>query len=785
MRRFSRQRPLIALVLFALLPVAVCAQGTREDYRRAEQFLAENIRRLVFEGQVTPNWIEKSARFWYRNETPTGKDFILVDAVRNTREPAFDQEKLAAALSRAAGKSYQPRALPFDYITFVEAGRAIQFDIDRQRWTCNLTTYDCTSREAEPGRGPRRGPPAREPRRNTISPDGKLAAFVKNHNLYVRVVATGEEIQLSRDGEPFYDYASPLPSPTLMFEQGTMNVTQPAAVFWSPDSKKLVTYVMDQRDFPRLMMTQSVPPDEFRPRSFSYAYPLPIDEKLPAATPVIFDVEQRRQIPVEARPILMFYYGSPNFTWFSDSKRFYYQEVERGYTAVRLREVDAASGRSRVIIEERGDPQVNITIQQMRLIGDGTELIWSSERDGWNHLYLYDVQTGALKNQITKGEWVVRAIEYVDEKARQLYFSAGGREAGRDPYLRHLYRINLDGTGLRLLTPEEADHAVSFSPDGKYFVDAYSRADLPPVSVLRRATDGSVARELEHADITRLKALGWQFPEPFKAKARDGKTDVYGLIWRPSNFDPSRKYPVVESIYTGPHGFHVPKTFAAYRHHAQAIAELGFISVFIDGLGTGMRSKAFRLVSYKNLGDGGIMDHIAAMRQMAERYPYMDLSRVGVWGHSAGGYDATHAILTHPEFYKVAVSSAGNHDHRMDKAWWVESWMGWPVDKHYIEQSNITLAGNLKGKLMLAHGDMDENVPIAATLKLVDALIKANKDFDLVIMPNRNHGFAGDPYFVRRRWDFFVRHLLGVTPPEGYRIGEQNNQQAPPPSSSN
>jgi dipeptidyl aminopeptidase/acylaminoacyl peptidase len=760
----------LSLIALTLLPAAAGAQGTREDYRRAEQFLFPNARKLVFEGQVNPTWIEKTGKFWYRNEGPGGKEFILVDTAQSTREPAFDHAKLAAGLSRVAQREFAGRELPFDTIEFVNEGKAIEFDVSQSRWTCALETYECSRKET-----------SRAPRLDVPSPDGKLTAFVRGHNLYIRVAATGEEIPLSHDGEMHYDYATRLPSPTLMVQQGTEDLVQPADVSWSPDSKKIATYVMDQRGFPRLTMTQAAPPNDFRPKAFRYAYPLPVDWKLPTATPVIFDVERRIQIAVQARPIEMFYYGGPNFTWAPDSRRFFYRETERGYRNVWLREVDAASGATRALIHERAETQISSFLQ--RRFSDTSEVLWGSERDGWHHLYLYDAKTGQLKNQVTKGEWVVRTIAYVDEKARQVYFTAGGREAGRDPYLQHLYRVNLDGSGLVLLTPEDADHSVSFSPDGKFFVDSYSRADSPIVSVLRRAEDGGAVRELEKTDASKLLAMGWRYPEPFKAKARDGKTDIYGLIWRPTNFDPKKKYPVVENIYTGPHASFVPKTFLAYRHAAQAIAELGFICVFIDGMGTWNRSKAFQDHSYKNLGDGGVEDHIAALKQLAARYPYMDLTRVGIWGHSAGGYDSTHALLKHADFYKVAVSSAGNHDHRMDKASWNERWMGTPVDKHYIEQSNYTLAEQLKGKLLLAHGDVDENVPIAATLKLVDALIAANKDFDLIILPNRNHGFSNDPYFVRRRWDFFVKHLLGVAPPEGYRIGAEPAAGARPATS--
>jgi len=756
-----RHRVLV-LCAAAMLPAIAFAQGTLEDYQRAERFLTANVRKLVFEGQVGANWIGRSSRFWYRNDKPDGKEFILVDAEAATRAPAFDHQRLAAGLSRATKKDHKAAELPFNTFQFVDENRAIEFEVETERWRCALDTYECKARE----------PRQRGPRLNVPSPDGKLIADVRDHNLFIRVAATGEEFPLSRDGELHYDYAQPLPSPTLMLQQRSEQVTQPPAVFWSPDSKRLVTYVMDQRNFPRLTMTQSAPPDRFRPFGVHYAYPLPVDARLPAATLVIFDLERRVPVTVQARPIELYYYGGPRVIWFSDSKRFHYREIDRGYTAVRLLEVDAASGATRVLIEETSDTSVNVSVSTSRMMGEQARMLWSSERDGWNHLYVYDLKTGDAR-QLTRGEWVVRQIVDVDEKAGRVFFMAGGREAGRDPYLRHLYRINLDGTGLALLTPEDADHNVSFSPDNKFFVDSYSRPDLPGTAVLRRSEDGSVVMNLEKVDIARLQATGWKFPEPFKAKGRDGSTDVYGLIWRPSNFDPKKKYPVVETIYTGPHGAFVPKTFAAYRHHAQAIAELGFICVMVDGMGTALRSKAFHDASYKNLGDGGLDDHIAALRQMARKYPQMDLDRVGIWGHSAGGYDSTHALLTRPDFYKVAVSSAGNHDHRMDKAWWNESWMGTPAGPHYEAQSNVTLAKNLKGKLLLAHGDVDENVPIAATLKLADALIAANKDFDLIVMPNRNHGFGNDPYFIRRRWDFFVRHLLGVAPPEGFRIGAE------------
>lgn len=755
-----RRLALLAGALLVFSPAVLHAQGTREDYARAERFLPSNLSELVFRSEVAPNWIGESDRFWYRNAVPGGKEFVQVDPARNTRRPAFDHQRLAAGLGRALGRDVPAGNLPFDRFDLTPQQDAIEVDVQDARWRCGLSTYECASAAAPHPRG--------------ASPDGKWLAFVKDYDLYLRSTETGRETRLTHDGERYHAYATPLPSPTPMVRQNTEEPELPPAVFWSPDSKRLITYRLDARRAGRLSMVQHAPEGRVRPYFYSYVYPMPEDSVLPAAEPILFEVETGRRIPVQMEPIELQYFGGPSsFTWFEDGTRLHTIVNDRGFTWRQLREIDATTGAVRVLVDERGDPYVDTSSGViLRVLGEGEEILWGSERDGWMHLYLYDGRSGQVKRQVTKGEWVVRGVSHVDEKARIVYFTAGGREPGRDPYLLHLYRVNLDGRGLRLLTPEDAEHAVSVSPGGRYFVDTYSRADLAPVSVLRSASDGRVVRELERADIERLLAAGWKWPEPFRARARDGETDVYGIIWRPSTFDPAKKYPVIEQIYTGPHGFHVPKSFSAYRSAAQSIAELGFIVVQVDGLGTAKRSRAFHNVSYKNLGDGGIPDHIAALRQMAEKYPYMDLSRVGIYGHSAGGYDATHALLTHPEFYKVGVSGAGNHDHRIDKAWWNTQWMGYPVGDHYREQSNITLADRLEGKLLLVHGDVDENVPVSATIRMVDALIKANKDFEFYIIPNQNHGFGNHPWFVRKRWDFFVRHLHGVEPPAAYRIAE-------------
>lgn len=750
MGKRESDRYLFLAVLFWGMAGRLWGQIGVEDYRRAERLLPWNLEELVFDADVEPNWIGPGARFWYRNHSRRGKEFLLVDAAQDRFGPAFDHSRLAEGLSRATGASHTPYALPFDRFEWAENEEAIRFQLDGAEWECQLATGACRRlEEGEPGE---------------VSPDGRWRAFVRDWNLWVQSRDTGEEIPLTQDGEERFSYGTRLPSPREKIEKGE-GWPGDLDVVWSPDSRRLAAYRLDQRSAGHFALVQSVPTDRLRPRHYIYAYPLPGEVGLPVVEPWVFEIETRRKTKIRTPPVPLLYYGGMGLNWFQDSRRLYFTRTERGYRAIQLLEADAGTGATRVMVEERLLPRVDPHMFHFRLVGEGEEILCSSERDGWHHLYLYDGRSGSLKNRVTAGEWVVREIVHLDQEARQVYFTAGGREGG-DPYLRYLYRVDLDGSNLHLLTPEEADHAVSVAPDGSCFVDVYSRVDLPTVSLLRRSSDGRVLRELQKADVERLLETGHPWPEPFAGKGRDGQTDIYGLLWRPSTLDPGRKYPVIEYIYTGPHNFHVPKTLlGALRSPAQSLAELGFIAVMVDGMGTGRRSKAFRDVSYQHLGDGGLEDHIALIRQMAARYPYMDLERVGVFGHSAGGYDSAHALLAHPEFYKVAVSSAGNHDHRLDKAWWVELWMGYPVEKHYEEQSNATLAPRLQGKLFLVHGEVDENVHPASTLRLVDALVKANKDFDLLLLPNRFHDLREDPYFIRRRWDYFVRHLAGVEPP--------------------
>jgi len=574
------------------------------------------------------------------------------------------------------------------------------------------------------------------------SPDGKWFAFIKEYNLYVQNPENGEEIPLSSDGTEEDAYSE--------------------RVYWSPDSEKIVTLRIKKGDDRKIYHIESSPKDRLQPKLHTLSYAKPGD-RIDIPRPQLFNVVGERQIPIADR-LFSNPWSISKIRWAPDSSSFTFLYNQRGHQILRFISVDAATGEARTIIDEQSKTFIDYAFKQFsHYLDDTNEIIWMSERDGWNHLYLYDAETGRVKNQITKGEWVVRGVERVDEDKRQIWFRAGGIRAGQDPYYVHFCRVNIDGSGLEVLTEGDGTHKIEFSPDRRFFLDQWSRVDQPTVTELRDSNDGKIICELERADWSELLKTGWRPPERFVAKGRDGKTDIYGIIVRPSNFDPNRQYPVVEQIYAGPQGAFVPKSFGLQtgRH---SIAELGFIVVQIDGMGTSHRSKAFHDVCWKNLGDSGFPDRILLMKAAAAKYPYMDLTRVGIYGGSAGGQSALRALLAYGDFYKVAVADCGCHDNRMDKIWWNELWMGWPVGPHYEEQSNVTKAHKLQGKLLLTVGELDKNVDPSSTMQVVDALIKADKDFDLLIVPGRGHGVGETPYASRRRMDFFVRNLLGVEP---------------------
>jgi dipeptidyl aminopeptidase/acylaminoacyl peptidase len=649
---------------------------------------------------------------------------------------------LAAALRSASGADVSADALGFQEIEFVDDGKAIRFDVKDQGWKLDAQTYGLEKVQAKRREGPRVPVPWRqdlwEPNPNPVaSPDGGRTARIV-HNTIVVTPKGGAEQVLARGG------------------LGTSYISR---IQWTPDSKRIVAIRVSPGDRKEVYLIESSPSDHGPAKLHRRVYDRPGD-KVDSFELSILDVEARTESRVDAEPID--YNGMPYLRWKRDKRHFTYEKMDRGYGRWRIIEVDSITGKSRTLVDDDPATFFDSTAHFAYYCRDSDDVVWRSERDGWGHLYLSDGD-GRIVNQITKGNWVVRGVESVDEKARQIVFRASGMDPREDPYFVHYYRVNFDGTGLTPLTPAHGNHTVQFSPDGRTLVDTYSTVTNAPVHELRSATDGKLISVIERADISALPPLGWRPPEPFVARARDGKTDIYGIVFRPSHFDPRKSYPVIEDIYAGPHDSFVPKSFGA-SYANQSLAELGFIVVKIDGMGTRNRSKAFHDVAYKNLADAGLPDRILWIKALAKRYPQVDATRVGIFGGSAGGQSSTGALLFHPDFYKVAVSSCGCHDNRLDKIWWNEQWMGYPVGKEYAEQSNITNAAKLRGNLLLMVGELDDNVPPESTYRLADALIKANKEFELVVLPGHGHTDGG-PYGERKRRDFFVRHLLGVEPP--------------------
>ncbi|MCA9081307.1 MAG: prolyl oligopeptidase family serine peptidase [Planctomycetaceae bacterium] len=576
----------------------------------------------------------------------------------------------------------------------------------------------------------------------TQSPDGRWRAELRDGNVWLTSLADGQATQLSDDGRPDDSYVPPL--------------------YWSPDSR-YVALMQVRRATPRqIHLIESSPSDQLQPRLHTLDYNKPGDP-IDAPRPRLFDVETKQAVSVDER-LFDTPWSCSDLRWWADGQRLTFLYNQRGHQVLRVISVDPPTGNAVPLIDEQSKTFIDYAGKLfVDYLEDSDEILWMSERDGWNHLYLFDAATGQMKHQITRGEWVVRRVERVDVARRCLWFYAGGVDPDQDPYYLHYCRVNFDGSGMCILTPGHGSHEVEESPDGRFLIDRYSRVDMPLVTELRSASDGALICVLERGDSSRLEATGWRAPTPFVAPGRDGSTPIFGVLFFPQSYDPAKKYPVIEQIYAGPQGSFVPKRFAPY-YNEQALAELGFVVVQIDGMGTSQRSKAFHDVCWQNLGDSGFPDRIAWMQAAAKQHPELDLSRVGIFGGSAGGQSTVRALTAHPDFYHVGCADCGCHDNRMDKVWWNELWMGWPVGPHFAEQSNITNAHKLEGKLLLIVGELDRNVDPASTMQVVDALIKADKDFDLLVMPGAGHGAAGSAYGTRRQMDFFVRHLLHREP---------------------
>jgi dipeptidyl aminopeptidase/acylaminoacyl peptidase len=720
----------LALCAGALHPYAQSrAVVTADDYARAEKMLPGYAAPLVYRSGVRANWLPDD-RFWYRVTTETGSETTLVDPAKGTKSP------------------------------------------------CTLP--ECTAGAGRGGRGGRGGNQApaaagRGARTDVPSPDGRRTVYIKDWNLWMRDVESGKETPLTTDGVENFGYAT---------DNAGWAKTDRAIVLWSPDSKKIATFQQDQRKVGNMYLVRT---QVGHPELEAWKYPLPGDDNVAMIQRVIIDVDTPKVIRLQMPPDQHRSTLCDNIAcrgaewsdvyWSPDSSRLAFVSTARDHREETLKEADAATGAVREVLSEEvptffesGNGAVN-----WRYLPASNEIIWFSERDNWGQLYLYDLKTGKLKNQITTGDGNVTQVVKVDDKARVIYFLAVGKEKGRDPYFTHFYRVDFDGKNQRLLTPEDATHEVALSPSGKYFTDVFSKPDVPPVAVLRESATGKQIVELERADVAKLKAGGWNPPTPITVKARDGETDLYGLMFKPANLDPSKKYPIINHIYPGPQTGSVGgRTFNPARGDDQALAELGFVVVEIDGMGTPWRSKKFHEAYYGNMGDNTLPDQVAAMKQLAQKYPWIDLDRAGIWGHSGGGYATADAMFRYPDFFKVGISESGNHDNREYEDDWAEKWM--PLltkdsEKAYEDQANQTHAKSLKGHLLLAHGTLDNNVPPYNTLLVVDALIKANKDFDLILLPNQRHGYGDmSNYMMRRRWDYFVRYLLNAEPPKEYEI---------------
>ena len=745
------------------------------DYRRAEQFLTWNATRHTYHDQVAPTWYPDSTRFWYRVHTRQGFEFVTLNPATGAKAPLFDNARLAAALSVAADTAVDPGKLPFQTFAFDRDGkdeRAIRIRIGKRGFRCELGGYRCAAADTLPSLT-----------RYVRSPDERREAFVSGSNLWVRPVGGTDSTKLTTDGVEGYGYGHGAP------RAGQLRLKRPSrpTVVWSPDSKRLAVVRIDERKVGTIDLISMT---ATRPTAYRFPYSQPGDSIVEMTEWYLVEVDSKtvRRVDTPPEPAMSLYsFGGPTLQWSPSGDRIVFTHVNRGPKKVRLLAADPATGAVKQLLADSGATYVIGSVEltagatNWKLLKNG-DLLWLAERDGFAHLYRHRAD-GAVKNQVTVGPWIVAALLGVDEVLGKVYFTAKGREADRHPDYLAFYSANLDGTGLTLLSPEKVNHQVTAVPSGKFFVDSYSTVSEPPVTVIRGG-DGRVLAEVERADIKDLVATGWRPGEVFTAKARDGITDIWGVIWKPSRFDSTKKYPVLDHIYPGPLISPTVKSFYPSRDpfsypmagQVQAVAELGFVVVSIDALGNTGRAKALYTTGYGNMGDNGIPDHLAAIKQLAVRMPQLDLDRVGIYGHSGGGFASTGALLRYPDFYKAAVSTSGNHDNRTYYSGWGERFQGLLVrdtvrkTDNYEAAANKTSAANLKGKLFLIHGDMDDNVHPGNTIALVDALVKANKSFDLLILPDADHNLTAHPYVIRRTWDFFVRHLLGQEPPADFSI---------------
>ncbi|GAB5554568.1 MAG: S9 family peptidase [Saprospiraceae bacterium] len=717
-----------------------------EDYERAVGFTSQNLyNKKVFNLSIRPNWFADNSGLWYIHQSPEGKQYLKINLLERSKSPLFDHEKLARSLSEVLGDEIKSNNLPLGNIVYKNS-RELEVSVKGENYLLNTTSY--TLKELPKA--------LKANRKEKASPDQKWMAYTKDYNLFIKSEETEEVIQLSTTGEKGYEYASYLSWADIIKGE---NGDRPDNfnVRWSKDSKWIFANIVDLRSARKMHLLDWSIDSLYRPQVLSYYRGSPGDTTMVYYEPVVFNVKTGKEIK----------FGLPRSTHINaiqviesiESDKVFLAWTTRGYQNYTISSFDLKTKKLTTLYTESS--ATNIDEFWYDFAEESGYLFFLSEKSGWQQLYRLNLRSGE-ERMLTQDGYYINNIEKIDQKSKQIFFTASGKEEGRNPYHQGLYSISFDGKKIKSLTKENLHHQINLSPNGQYFVDNFSAVNIPTTTVLRDAQSGETLMEMGKATTPGL--TNWSPPETFTAIARDGKTTIYGAVWKPTNFDPSKSYPVIENSYTGPHTQVFPKSFSN-AFGLQAYAELGFVVVKVDGLGSSGRSKAFHNYSYKNLG-GNLEDHVLAIKQLGQKYSWVDTSRVGIFGHSAGGYDAAHALLAYPDFYKVAVASSADHDHRMEKAWWPEMYMGWPVDSAYHLQSNITMAGNLKGKLLITHGGIDDNVNPSATFKLAEALIKADKQFDMLILPSQRHGYRGahQKYFNKMRWNYFVEHLRGATP---------------------
>lgn len=749
------------LLCFVAFSAIICAQQTNPAYKPTREEMLERYKKAalydstinrgkIFNLTVQPVWLDDGTAFWYRMAFKDSvREYILVNAATGKKQPLFDHAKLANSLSQKTTKHIDPRKLIISNVKIDRRKNTMRFEMDNKFWDCDLKTYACVD-TATLARNEAQTTPwwRRNMRRSrwwgyqtdSISPDKQMAAYIKDGNVFGQPVKGGNAVQYTTDGTADKPYGS---------------------LAWSPDSRYVIGYKITPYKDSLVYYVLTSQPNTTRGQLQSQEYKQPGD---PFTTYEMFSFSVADKQTTKINTEIIDFFPAPYLNWRKEAPdHFLYEKVDRGHQRFRIIDVNAKTGETKTIVDE----QTKTFIYEQKIfteyLPETNEIIWVTEKDGWRHICLVNSVTGDVK-RVTKGAWVVRDIDSINSKSRQIWFRAGGMNKEEDPYFVHYYRINFDGTGLLELTPAKGNHNISYSPDKKYYLDTYSQINVPPVIELRRTADAKKITEVERTDVTEYLKAGFRFAEPFHAKGRDGETDIWGVVFRPTDFDSSKSYPVIENIYAGPQDAFVPKNFTT-GGEMQSIAELGFIVVQIDGMGTCNRSKAFHDVCWHNLADAGFPDRILWIKALAAVYPYVDAGRVGLYGTSAGGQNALGGLLFHPEFYSAAVSACGCHDNRVDKQWWNEQWMGYPVGKHYEEQSNVTNAHKLKGDLLLIVGEADTNVPPESTYRVADALIRAKKNFDFLPIPGLGHSDGG-PYGRVKKRDFFVKHLLGVDPPE-------------------